>query len=421
MYSPRTARRAFLPGILLASGAGLILAQAPTHRAFPSHTVYPGVALHVSSFTQAQQDGDVRAAYDDWKKHYLVDLKTVPDQQRIAFGKKEPNRAKTVSEGQGYGMVITAIMAGYDPQAQGIFDGLWNFCRAHPSSVESRLMAWEVPTGSGDEPDSAFDGDADIAYALLLADKQWGSGGLVNYKAQAAKVIEGIKAATIGKDSHLPLLGDWVTGSGKHNQWQTRSSDFIYGHFRAYGRATGDDSWSRVIEATQSAATKLQTNYAVATGLLPDFVIPKTIVPYDPKPAGPKFLEDKNDGNFNYNACRDPWRIGTDALLNNDAVSLAQVRKLSAWVEKTTAGNPQKIRAGYKLDGTPLGGSNYFTSVFVAPFGVAAMTGPAQQKWLDSIYGAVRGAREDYFEDSINLLCLLVMTGNFWDPTTSER
>jgi endoglucanase len=75
------------------------------------------------------------------------------------------------------------------------------------------------------------------------------------------------------------------------------------------------------------------------------------------------------------------------------------------------------IRAGDKLDRTPLGESNYFTSVFVAPFGVAAMTSASQQKWLDRIYAAVRLAREDYFEDSVNLLCLLVMTGNFWDPT----
>lgn len=104
----------------------------------------------------------------------------------------------------------------------------------------------------------------------------------------------------------------------------------------------------------------------------------------------PDFSKARTDGFYGYNACRDPWRIGTDALLNNDAVSLAQARKVSFWIEKVTGGNPQKIRAGYKLDAVPLSGSNYFTSVFVAPFGVAAMTNATQQRWLNSIYASVR-------------------------------
>lgn len=46
------------------------------------------------------------------------------------------------------------------------------------------------------------------------------------------------------------------------------------------------------------------------------------------------------------------------------------------------------------------------------------MTEPSQQQWLDDLYDAVRGRFEDYYEDSVTLLCLLVMTGNFWDPST---
>ncbi len=407
---------------LFVLGTPTLLAETTPRRPFPAHVNYAGAAIHVSNFSQAQQDADVRAAYDDWKKNYVIKLERVTGQCRIAFGKNSPIRSKTVSEGQGYGMVITALMAGYDTQAHGIFDGLWAFSRAHPSSVDPRLMAWEVPTSSGDQPDSAFDGDADIAYALLLAEREWGSGGKVDYLACALRTISGIKASTIGTQSHLPLLGDWVgttTNSGRYTQWQTRSSDWMTGHFRTWGRATGDASWSLVVSATQSSAAQLQANFSPLTGLLPDFAIANTTSPYQPKPAGGNFLEDRNDGNFNYNACRDPWRIGTDAVLNNDASSLARMRKLSAWIENATGGHPLKIRAGYTLDGTPISGSNYFTSVFVAPFGVAAMTGKGQQKWLNKIYSAVRGTREDYYEDSVTLLCMLVMTGNFWDPTVT--
>ena len=46
------------------------------------------------------------------------------------------------------------------------------------------------------------------------------------------------------------------------------------------------------------------------------------------------------------------------------------------------------------------------------------MTEPSQQQWLNDVYDSVRGIHEDYYEDSVTLLCLLVMTGNYWDPTT---
>jgi Glycosyl hydrolases family 8 len=127
------------------------------------------------------------------------------------------------------------------------------------------------------------------------------------------------------------------------------------------------------------------------------------------------FLEGPDDGHFYYNAGRDPIRIGTDALLNNDLRSKAQVQKMSLWLESATA-SPEDIKAGYTLGGTPIG--NYFTSFFVAPFGVAAMLEPTQQSWLNNLYDSVYQAHEDYYEDSITLLCLLIMTGNYWNPTS---
>ncbi len=48
--------------------------------------------------------------------------------------------------------------------------------------------------------------------------------------------------------------------------------------------------------------------------------------------------------------------------------------------------------------------------------GVAAMNDPAQQEWLNAIYDSVYNTREDYYEDSVTLLCLMVMSGNFWSP-----
>ena len=45
------------------------------------------------------------------------------------------------------------------------------------------------------------------------------------------------------------------------------------------------------------------------------------------------------------------------------------------------------------------------------------MLDPAGQQWLNDTYDAVRSEAQGYFEDSVTLLSLLVMTHNYWDPT----
>jgi endo-1,4-beta-D-glucanase Y len=399
-------------------------AVANPHYPFPQHAVYAPGTIRPNHRTQAQQDDDARAYYDDWKANYLFNAGTTSEGNplyRVAFGATAPDSDRTVSEGQGYGMIIVALMAGYDSQAQVIFDGLWEFARAHPSEIDNRLMDWDVPDDATGN-DSAFDGDADIAYALLLADKQWGSNGRINYQSAAETTITAILESTIGPTSRLPLFGDWVDPNDvTYNQYTPRSSDFMPAHFRAYGRATSNPVWSDVIASTQTVITSLQTNHSPITGLLPDFIVPISPIDHTPQPAPPDFLEGPDDGHYAYNAGRDPWRIATDALLNNDPVSRAQANKITGWVANATGGNPDNIKAGYQLDGTPTAGSNYFTIFFAAPFGVGAMTAPSQQTWLNTVYDAVYDTHEGYYEDSVTLLCLLIMTGNYWDPTAVQE
>ena len=385
-------------------------------RPFPQHVKYAPDSILPSRRTQEQLDNDVRKFYDYWKSEYLVEDGSSADGfplYRVAFGKSEEAQRTTVSEGQGYGMIIVPVMAGHDADAQLIFDGLWAFARAHPSEIDARLMDWNVPDSESGN-DSAFDGDADIAFGLLLADAQWGSAGRVNYKAEADKMIAGILESTIGPESHLPLLGDWVNvGEKEANQYTPRSSDFMPVNFRAYGKATNDPVWDDVVARSQNVIMAMQTNHSPETGLLPDFIVIKDETP---QPAPPNFLEGITDGAYNYNAGRDPWRVGLDALINDDPASRSIVQKISHWIQISAGNDPANIRSGYELDGTPLPGSDYFTTFFVAPMGVAAMNDPAQQDWLNAVYDSVYDTHEDYYEDSVTLLCLMTMTGNFWSP-----
>jgi endo-1,4-beta-D-glucanase Y len=392
----------------------------PAKRSFPQHVSYAANTIHPTNFTQDQQDQHVRDFYDYWKSSYLLSAGTDTNGKslcRVAFGKSGSNQDITVSEGQGYGMMITALMAGHDPNAQSLFNSLWYFSRKYPSGIDERLMSWKIENGEIVEGnDSAFDGDVDIAYGLLLADAQWGSSGEVNYRNEATTVIQGILESTIGPDSRLPMLGDWVQANGSpYNQYTPRSSDFMPAHFRSFGRATNNPVWDTVIANSQAVIDTIQANYS--TDLLPDFIINCNDV-NQCVPANSGFLEGAHDGHYYYNAGRDPWRIGLDALLNDDAKSRDQVQKMVTWLANDSGGNANGIKAGYELNGTPIG--SYFTTFFAAPFGVATMLDSNQQAFLNDIYAHVYNKQEDYYEDSVNLLSLLVMSGNLWEPVALQ-
>jgi len=403
------------------SGSKTAPATGPA-RPFPQHQTYPG-QLARPGLLQSQLDADLLAYYCVWKDHYLVSAgadEAGRPLYRIIHTLDRPD--ETVSEGMGYGMMIVAYLAGADPEARQLFDGLFRYVLAHPSDVDPRLMGWIQPPDAGGN-DSAFDGDADIAYALLLADRQWGSGGEVDYLAAARQRITAIEESTIGPHSRLPLLGDWVEPAGseederKYNEYTPRLSDFMPAHFRVFARYGSADLWNEVEEAMETAVLGLEEDHSPRTGLMPDFAEPAgTEVGFPLKPAEPYFLEGPHDGDYDYNAGRYPWRASTAVLLYGDGIWRERMNKLSHWVERATGGDPQKLNAGYHLDGLPTEGQDYFTIFFASPLATAAMTQPDQQAWLDALYLAIRDRHEDYYEDSVTLLNLLLLSNNYWVP-----
>ena len=320
-----------------------------------------------------------------------------------------------VAEAQGYGMVVTATMAGADPNARTVFDGMVKYMLAHKSVNNANLLAAEQDTSckSVNGSDSATDGDLDVAYGLLLADKQWGSSGSYNYKDLAVKHINAIRASEVNSTTHLMLLGDW-SSSGDAQYNITRSSDFMLDHFRAFKSATGDAAWDTIRTAHQNLITSQQSTYAASTGLLADFIVNTDTTP---KPAAGQVLESPNDGDYGWNACRDPWRIGTDAVTGGDAASLASARKLNSWIRTKAAGNPDNIVTGYHLNGTAFDSGK--DMAFTAPFVVTAMTDPASQAWLDALWtklAATPISPSLYYGGSVQLQSMIVASGNYWVP-----
>jgi len=382
---------------------------------FPQHTEYHS-HIKPSQYTQEELDQQVKAFYDGWKNKYLKQG-CEDDQYHVYFAS---GNTVTVSEAMGYGMLIVPLMAGYDENAQTYFDGLFRYFKAHPSHIMPNLMAWKQITGcvDADGPDSASDGDIDIAYGLLLAHAQWGSGGAINYFQEALLVINdmmGNDAAEgdINQNYFSIKLGDWVT-SGSYMKG-TRTSDFIMDHFRAFSCAANDTGWNAVVDKCYDLIGDMQNNYSPETGLLPDFI---EDLDTSPRPADPDYLEGDLDGNYSYNACRDPWRMASDYLINGDERAKKAVVKINQWLIESSGENANNVYAGYYLDGTKAVG--WSDNSFTAPFTVGAMLDPENQEWLNKLYSKILSssiANGGYYDNTLKLLSMITISGNYWVPS----
>ena len=381
---------------------------------FPQHAPYTAGAIK-PALSQSALDQATKSFYDGWKAAYLVN----GCQTNHDYIKYQDTGAITVSEAHGYGMVIFALMAGYDTNAQIYFDGMYRFFTNHQSAITPYLMGWQEYPGcvfaSGGD-DSATDGDMDIGYALLLADRQWGSSGAINYLAEARKVMVALMKGDINTNVWSVKLGDWSDSSDANFFYGTRPSDFMMDHFRAYQIFSGNTNWSRVVDKCYSIIATIQATNSPVTGLIPDFV---AHVNTTPAPAPKNYLEASTDPAYSYNSCRVPWRVATDYLVSGDPRAKTALDKINSWIQEKVSGNPANIKAGYNItNGTQL--VSYSDNAFTAPFAVGAMVNATNQVWLNKLWTNIVSqsvASGQYYDNTIKMLDLIVLSGNWWTPT----
>jgi endoglucanase len=399
------------------AGAGGTVATGYTFGARPQQ--YPTGSIKPTG-TQAELDAVVKAAYDKWKAAYVT---TACD----GYVVKTPS-GTTSSSALANGMVITAMMAGHDPQAQTVFDGMFAVARKFPSplsvSVPAKhgiqprpgnqyLLSYSIGANcsklGGDEGSSTPSGDLPFAFALALADKQWGSTGKVNYLDEAKKTADAIKLYDMNPQK-VTGLGDWASLPGE-GMWTTvaRPNYFMVGYYRAYAKATGDMYWMQAIEAVHTRIADVQTRLSAMTGLLPQYLIGGM------NPPGGAFLGDNNAPHYTGGAGLIPLWLATDYIASGDMRAKAALSKITTWLKTKAGGDATKIVDGYRLNGDAVGTTG--TVAFVAPFGAIAIFDAANQAWLDSIWKVMSAApTASAAADSANLLGMLIVTGNWWQP-----
>ena len=388
------------------------LPSPATTRAFPFHVTYTAGVIKPSNVTQAAMDNLISAYYSKWKVNYL----------RNGGGEywvKYDATNSTVSEAHGYGMVLAAYMAD-----KPLFDSMFRYFRAHPSINAAHLMAFKQTLKNGamvnvEGPDSATDGDLDIAFALLLAHVQWGSSGTIKYRAEALTVLHDILTHEVNAATNTLTPGDWASGSDANH---TRPSDFMTGHILAFAKAdtTNAAKWRAIHNKIAAIVNYQFAHGSAATGLMPDFMV-KSGAAFVPVPG--KYLESVHDGDFSYNACRTPWRLAMSYIVQGNAAMLPALKKQASWISAITLGNPARIKAGYYVR-NGVNGKNfvsYSDLAFTAPFAVNAMTaGAAGQAWLNKLWTSITGGdfglTNDYYGDTIRLQVLLTLAGDWWAP-----
>jgi len=430
-------------------------------RPFPQHTAYHGGAILPSHISREAMDDTVRSFYRQWKQRYILPG-CAPDEKYVWF-EGTSGRNICVSEGQGYGMMIVALMAGFDSTAQKTFDDLYRYVQSHPSTSSPHLMSWmQTRYCRSVDGGTATDGDMDIAFALLLADAQWGRHSDIPYRQAAIDMIGAILREEINPVTHIVMECNGESPRSR-DFFDMRSSDFMPDHIRAFRQATGDPVWDTVLDNNYRVFHYLQDTYSPDAGLVPDFI--KNIrlhagqgysgsstrpaphggdassTPPAPHggdgdetamdtgddisamPAQPDYLESKYDGKYNFNACRVPWRVAADYLVSGDKRAAGFLSRINPWIRETTKDNPDNISAGYNLSGEDLPHRYFEALCFICPFAVAAMANPHNQEWLNKLWDYIVGFKMkdfDYYDNSIKMIDLIILSGNYWAPLSDS-
>jgi hypothetical protein len=384
-------------------------------------TSYPHGILP-NNYTASQMDTRVKACYDAWKAARLTAApafyadsgiyagQTISDGYYVSWSNTTYG---TVSEGIGYGMLITVLMAGYEANAQTYFNGLYKVARGRPayampstSDANKYLSEWRLYTdmSSAGGGYNALDGDLDIALALLMAHRQWGSSGAINYYQQALNTIAAMKAANFASTGE-----PWYS-------WQrvSRTSDYMIGHFRAFKAATNDTFWDTAISRCQTLITNVISGYSATPKLTPGFIAYTDTASPVPSPGG--LIESPWEGDFDGNAIRNPWRWGADYIYSGDATWGTFAKNIVSYIQTECGSDPWNTAGQYRLDGTGYAG-RYFAPGTVGCELVGAMCDSGLQSWLNTLFTAnTDNFRTAYYDSELQLLPLIVASGNWWRP-----
>jgi len=332
----------------------------PQHRA-SANCIYPPTC----------SDADMTAGWTAYKQELIV-----ADGSDGSMRVQRPSDGNdTVSEGISYGMLFAVYM-----NDKTTFDAVWKYEQKHLNS--HGLMNWHIASnGSTAGMNSATDADEDMAFALVMADKQWGG-----YTTTATNMLNTVAMYDFGTDGTIKGGDFYVAVNPSY------IAPAFYRVFAAYVTdATQRTRWTTILDKNYDILAMAQN---ATSGLVPDWS------------AGPA-----TNTSYGYDATRTPFRIALDACWSGDMRAKTFSQKIGTFFAGIGVAN---IVDGYNVNGTKTGGNK--NSTFIGPAGAAGMASNQAQLVADAYTRVSTDAKAtgtNYYDRSWALFTVMLMTGNF--------
>jgi len=220
----------------------------------------------------------------------------------------------TISEGQSYALLKSVWMN--DPAT---FRKVWTWTKFHMKRPHDHLLGWRWGDGQFGtrlglmETDNAADADQDIAYALLLAGKQWNEAA---YTADGLAIVQDLWRLNVQEiDGRYYLVpGTW---QGFRQEYLSLDpsymAPYVYRHFALYDKAhaagwtqLADDTYDTLEACTALTKPQLPPNWCA--------------VKWQDDHQGPRIIFSDRQGagsrDFSYDAFRVYWRMAMDSKLS---------------------------------------------------------------------------------------------------------
>jgi endo-1,4-beta-D-glucanase Y len=341
------------------------------------------------------------SAYVSWCNNYIEQCNVAPEYFRVKYD----NVNQTVSEGIGYGMLLAAYAGD-----KRLLDGLWGYYKS--KADVNGLMNWcryqcsNTGTGcGGGGTGAATDAEFDVAMALLIAEYQWPAAtSPYDYQTEAQTIIANIRIHEMHPTTYQTLNGDmWGAGNTCRNPSYQAPA-----YFKQY--ALNDPSapagfWNNCVAASYSM---LNTNKHATTGLVSNWCNDLAVA---------NGCNGPNE--YGYDACRNPWRMATDFIWNNESNASGICDPMTNWLLPIGSTNVKGPRSQAGGNGVSTG---YHNTTFVSTYALAVMAATnnaSNQTFLNQMYTETVNITEAppvYFGPTLRVISLFVMTGNFWKP-----
>jgi endo-1,4-beta-D-glucanase Y len=285
-----------------------------------------------------------------------------------------------------------------------LFDGLWLYYKDFSNS--NGVMNWKInECTSVIGSNGATDAELDAAYALIVADKHWGSSGTINYQDDALTLISAIKAHEIESGTYVLKPGDAWGGTNN-----TNISYFSPGYFRVFGSYSNDTAfWNAVTDKSydiinanlsiNNASYNLVSDWCKADGTYSDEV---SWADYEGK-------------SYNYDAARTPWRIALDYIWFGGSQAINYTNLCNNFVN--AQGGFNQIFPGYSQAGVAIN-TEYRDPTFTGAYASAAMSSTSQD-FVDSGYSELKTQTTDaYFGSTLRAIYMFALSGNMYNAVS---